>query len=75
LRPGSCVPVLAMGVPVLACDERAAGALVPVLEDQLYRRVGIYALYPQSRFLPPKTRAFIELLEAMFAEEEALFRH
>jgi len=55
--------------------ERAAGALVPVLEHQLYRRVGIYALYPQSRFLPPKTRAFIELLEEMFAAEEALFRH
>ena len=48
---------------------------MPVLESQLYRRVGIYALYPQSRFLPPKTRAFIELLEEMFAAEEALFRH
>lgn len=55
--------------------ERASGDLVPVMESLLYRRVGIYALYPQSRYLPPKTRAFIELLEAMFAEEEALFRH
>ncbi|RDE22919.1 LysR family transcriptional regulator [Motiliproteus coralliicola] len=55
--------------------ERASGELVPVMESLLYRRVGIYALYPQSRYLPPKTRAFIELLEAMYAEEEALFRH
>lgn len=55
--------------------ERAAGDLVTVLERQLYRRVGIYALYPQSRFLPPKTRAFIELLEQMFAAEAELFHH
>lgn len=55
--------------------EGAPGTLVPVLQSQLYRRVGIYALYPQSRFLPPKTRAFIELLEAMFAAEAESFRH
>lgn len=55
--------------------ERGSGDLIPVLESQLYRRVGIYALYPQSRFLPPKTRAFIELLEQMFEQEEELFRH
>lgn len=54
---------------------RASGALVPVLQSQLYRRVGIYALYPQSRFLPPKTRAFIELLEMMFEAEAENFRH
>ncbi|WP_136680896.1 LysR family transcriptional regulator [Neptunomonas sp. XY-337] len=59
----------------MARHERAAGTLVPVLEHQLYRRVGIYALYPQSRYLPPKTRAFIELLTQMFAAESALFHH
>lgn len=55
--------------------ERAAGELIPVLENQLVRRVGIYALYPQSRYLPPKTRAFIELLSESFAQEAELFHH
>ena len=54
--------------------ERAAGALVSVLESQLFRSVGIYALYPQGRYLPLKTRAFIELLSKMLSAEEKLFR-
>ncbi len=53
----------------LVHNERSSGSLVPVLEDQLYRHVGIYALYPQSQFLPPKTRLFIELLGKMYEEE------
>lgn len=55
--------------------ERATGALLPILETQLFRSVGIYALYPQGRYLPLKTRAFIELLSEMFGAEQALFRN
>lgn len=57
----------------LVHSEHAVNTLVPVMKDQLYRHVGIYALYPQSRLLPPKTRAFIELLSVMYEEEAALF--
>ena len=59
----------------MAHHQRAAGVLVPVLENQLFRSVGIYALYPQGRYLPLKTRAFIELLSKMFIAEEKLFRN
>lgn len=57
----------------LVHNERSSGALVPVLENHLYRHVGIYALYPQSQFLPPKTRMFIDLLGKMYEEEEDNF--
>lgn len=57
----------------LVHNERSSGALIPVLECELSRRVGIYALYPQSRFLPQKTRAFIELLQDMFDQEAPQF--
>ncbi len=57
----------------LVHHERASADLVPVLEDQLYRHVGIYALYPQSQFLPPKTRLFIELLGKMYEDEAKKF--
>lgn len=39
----------------LVNNEYSSDALVPVLENQLYRHVGIYSLYPQSQFLPAKT--------------------
>lgn len=57
----------------LVNNEHSPGALVPVLENQLHRQVGIYALYPQSQFLPPKTRLFIELLSEMFELEAEKF--
>ncbi len=47
--------------------------LVPVLENQLFREVGIYAVYPQSQFPPLKTQLFIKLLSEMYAREEAKF--
>lgn len=58
----------------LVHKECAAGRLLPVLESHLFQRVGIYVLYPQGRYLPAKTRAFITLLSEMFAAEEELFR-
>lgn len=59
----------------LVRNERSDVELIPVLLKQLQRRVGIYAVYPQTRYLPPKTRAFIELLETMFAQEAEKFCH
>jgi DNA-binding transcriptional LysR family regulator len=47
--------------------------LVPILENELLREVGIYALYPKSQFLAPKTRCFIDLLSEMFDEEASSF--
>jgi DNA-binding transcriptional LysR family regulator len=46
----------------LACDDAAAGALREVLPGALPATRKIYALYLQSRYLPPQVRAFVDLL-------------
>lgn len=45
-----------------------AGRLVPVLGDVGCGAVAAYALYPQGRFLPAKTRAFVDHLAAWFSD-------
>jgi DNA-binding transcriptional LysR family regulator len=40
----------------------AEGRLRTVLEDFECPPVGMYVLFPQSRYLPPKTRAFVDFL-------------
>lgn len=44
-----------------------AGRLVPVLQDyEVTNKVNIYAVYPHSKHLSPKVRAFIDLLTETF---------
>lgn len=69
--------VAGMGIaflPVyLANDRVSSGLLEPVLQLSLYREVGIYAIYPNIRYVPRKISAFIELLAESYAEHECLF--
>jgi len=51
---------------VVAADLRE-GRLVPVLEAFTPPALGIYALYPQGRYLAAKVRAFVDFLRERFA--------
>lgn len=55
-----------LGIAFLPCylvrDQVASSQLKPVLPDTIRRDVGIYAIYPNTRFVPRKLSAFIELL-------------
>ncbi|QDY44168.1 LysR family transcriptional regulator [Candidatus Pantoea soli] len=51
----------------LVQDEIAKGRLVQVLPDHHFPRQGIYALYPNTRHVPEKVRAFIDFLHARVA--------
>ncbi|MCJ1961589.1 LysR family transcriptional regulator [Novosphingobium mangrovi (ex Hu et al. 2023)] len=70
--------VAGMGLVVLqkymVQGELASGALEVVLEDYAVglsgTDAGIYAIYPHSRHLPTKTRAFIDFLLTCFAEQK-----
>lgn len=46
-----------------------SGELVEVLEGVVDRKVGFYIVYPEARFLAPKTRAFIDYTAAYFREQ------
>ena len=48
----------------LVQDALAAGTLIAVLPDHRFPRQGIYALYPNTRHVPEKVRAFIDFLHA-----------
>lgn len=48
----------------LVQDELARGALIPLLPDHHFPQQGIYAVYPHTRHLPEKVRAFIDFLHA-----------
>ncbi|WP_370674485.1 LysR family transcriptional regulator [Pleomorphomonas sp. PLEO] len=57
-----------LGVALLSewnvTDDVATGRLVPVpLEDAEPETLGIWALYPTARLVPPKARAFVEALK------------
>ena len=45
------------------------GALVPALLDHDWGRIGVHAVYPDTRYLPARTRALIDHLAARFAGE------
>ena len=50
-----------------ASDEAVtSGALVPLLEEFTARPVPIWLIYPQTRHLSPKVRAFVDFLTAQF---------
>ncbi|WP_342380616.1 LysR family transcriptional regulator [Myxococcus stipitatus] len=46
----------------LVVDDVRGGLLVPVLQPETPPGIPIYAVYPSSRQLPPKVRAFLTLL-------------
>ncbi|WP_299996452.1 LysR family transcriptional regulator [uncultured Cedecea sp.] len=48
----------------LVKDEVAKGHLIRLLPDHLFPRQGIYALYPNTRHVPEKVRAFIDFLQS-----------
>ena len=47
----------------LVQDDLDAGRLVRLLPDHRFAPQGIYALYPDTRHLPLKVRAFIDFLK------------
>lgn len=56
---------LARAPAFLVADAIAAGRLVPVLERySVGEALGVYVMYPESRHLSPKVRAFVDFLAA-----------
>lgn len=49
------------------------GLLKPVLLDYNWGEVGLYAVYPDTRFLPRRTRAFIDFLAQCFQSKPDCF--
>lgn len=49
----------------------AEGRLVPVLTDHRWHTAAIHAVYPQTRHLPARARAFIELLRTRLGPRPA----
>ncbi|NRB38057.1 MAG: LysR family transcriptional regulator [Pseudomonadales bacterium] len=45
------------------------GVLKPVLTDYQWYSMNIYAVYPQTRYVPARVRAFIDFLSNHFGEE------
>lgn len=46
----------------LAADDIASGLLEPVLPDQTWPKVPLYAIYPDRSYLPAKVRSFLDFL-------------
>lgn len=70
--------VAGMGIafmPVYLTREAvASGQLVPVLPAQIYRDIGIYAIYPDVRYVPRKISTFMELLVEAYDTHRAAFQ-
>ncbi len=64
--------VQGLGISVLplliAHEGLAAGRLVPVLPDWHVSTAPVFAVYPSSRYLSPKVRAFVDIARARFPE-------
>ncbi len=58
---------------VLVADDLYAGKLVQVLEHQVAKSLGIYAIYPYTKHQPTKVRLFIEHLYQCYSEEQQRF--
>ena len=69
--------VAGMGIafmPVyLVREQIQKGLLIPVLRESIYRDVGIYAIYPNIRYVPRKISAFIELLIKHYVKQGCEF--
>lgn len=59
-----------LGVLLLAsfavAEELKTGLLVPILTDYAIARFGLFAVYANRRFLPPKVRLFVDALIGRF---------
>ena len=53
----------------------ADGRLVPILTDVAWPEIGAYAVYPQTRHLSARVRAFIDFLAERFAGDPYWDRH
>ncbi|MFN0245302.1 MAG: LysR family transcriptional regulator [Kofleriaceae bacterium] len=53
---------------MLAADAVAAGSLVEVLDKFAGPPVPLHAVYPDAKFVPPKVRAFVELMKGQLDE-------
>lgn len=52
----------------ICADAIREGTLIPVLTDQLLQKeIGVYAVYPQTRYLSRRVRLLIEFLREYFA--------
>lgn len=58
---------------VLVADDLKAGTLVEVLQDQVAKCLGIYAIYPYTRHQPMKVKLFIEHLYQCYQRKEDNF--
>lgn len=62
-----------LGVLLLAsfalAEELKAGRLVPILTDYTTGRFGVFAVYANRRFLPPKVRLFVDTLIGRFGPD------
>ncbi|XZG71100.1 LysR family transcriptional regulator [Chitinibacteraceae bacterium HSL-7] len=52
--------------PVFSGPRVARGELVPVLPEWQMEAVSAWAVYPERRLMPPKTRVLLDTLEAFF---------
>lgn len=53
----------------ICADAIRAGQLIPVLQDALLQReIGVYAVYPQTRYLSRRVRLLIDYLRDYFAQ-------
>jgi LysR family transcriptional regulator, regulator for bpeEF and oprC len=59
---------------LIAADAVAAGRLLPVLPGWQPQPAPVHAVYPSSRYLSPKVRAFIDLALARFPSENEAAR-
>jgi DNA-binding transcriptional LysR family regulator len=50
----------------IVADDLQAGRLVPILTDYAMERFGVFAVYANRRFLPPKVRLFVAALVDRF---------
>ena len=60
--------VLMLGSFALA-EELRAGRLVPILTDYTIGEFGVFAVYANRRFLPPKVRLFVDSLVSRFGPD------
>jgi DNA-binding transcriptional LysR family regulator len=68
LREAACAALgLALLPSSLVARELASGRLVTVLPGFPRRELGVYAVHPHVRQVPPKVRAFVDLLAQRFA--------
>ncbi|MNH38411.1 HTH-type transcriptional regulator DmlR [compost metagenome] len=55
----------------LVADDLASGQLLDALPAYRFARQSVYALYPASRHVPRKVRAWIDFIKAYLAETGA----